>query len=382
VKIIPLSDDPLTKKHVVREVSTIAMLHHPYIVRYFQAWIEDGVNDGVDISSEDDEGDFLESKSTWTRPTPTATRTSSTAGSDGKQEMERLYMQMEYCPNQTMRAWCDERRGMGDPDEIWRMFRQISEAIDFLHSKNVIHRDIKPANIFIDSQGNIKLGDFGLAVKRTETADPAAFVAPQLLSQSSDGPLTEVVGTTMYQAPEQAAEGVQYGSKADMYPLGIIFFEMWRPFNTGSERVDELTRLRKSGCVPDDFLAGRPEREEVKRIIEWLLTTDPEYRPSASELLQAIPMKVEDAYMLKALQSVTDLKSKYFQPLLDGLFSGSDEVAEFTYDAYEPRKARVGPSELLHKRRLTAARMFDAVRAICEKHNVAWFQAPELVLPA
>ncbi len=141
----------------------------------------------------------------------------------------------------------------------------------------------------------------------------------------------------------------------------------------------------------------------MKRIIEWLLTTDPEYRPSASEpffpfppslacphlhsfrrseLLQAIPMKVEDAYMLKALQSVTDLKSKYFQPLLDGLFSGSDEVAEFTYDAYEPRKARVGPSELLHKRRLTAARMFDAVRAICEKHNVAWFQAPELVLPA
>ena len=108
---------------------------------------------------------------------------------------------MEYCPRNTLKNLLNEGLSK-NPDLIWRLFRQILEAIHHLHSKGIMHRDIKPDNIFIDSQvyiyflslcivaecavpsytmhtlslhqGNIKLGDFGLAVLTAGTTTTAA----------------------------------------------------------------------------------------------------------------------------------------------------------------------------------------------------------------
>ena len=52
---------------------------------------------------------------------------------------------------------------MGQMDLIWSHFRQIAEGLTYLHSQGIIHRDLKPENIFVDSKGDIKIGDFGLA---------------------------------------------------------------------------------------------------------------------------------------------------------------------------------------------------------------------------
>ena len=52
--------------------------------------------------------------------------------------------------------------------EIWKLIRQIIEALAYIHSRRLIHRDLKPGNIFIDSEGNCRLGDFGLATKHRD----------------------------------------------------------------------------------------------------------------------------------------------------------------------------------------------------------------------
>ena len=60
------------------------------------------------------------------------------------------------------------------------------------------------------------------------------------------------MGTPFYRAPEQEVAGQDYDHKADMYALGIILFEMWRPFNTLAERAYTLKALREMGILPDD----------------------------------------------------------------------------------------------------------------------------------
>jgi serine/threonine protein kinase len=69
---------------------------------------------------------------------------------------------MEYCPT-TIRQMIDQNRLVDMSEaEVWRLVRQIVEALKYIHSKGIIHRDLKPGNIFVDSSGNIKLGDFGM----------------------------------------------------------------------------------------------------------------------------------------------------------------------------------------------------------------------------
>ena len=79
-----------------------------------------------------------------------------------KRKFRYLFIQMEYCKT-TLRAVIDEGNLWTRPVDIHFLFRQILEALAYMHSRGVIHRDLKPANIFLDAEGNIKIGDFGLA---------------------------------------------------------------------------------------------------------------------------------------------------------------------------------------------------------------------------
>ena len=89
-------------------------------------------------------------------------------------------------------------------------FRQLCDAISFIHKKNIFHRDIKLENVGVDSKNNVKLLDFGLAVQGT-------------------GPLVKgLVGTKLYKAPEIEDSKVTYrGDLCDAWSLGILCFGLY-----------------------------------------------------------------------------------------------------------------------------------------------------------
>lgn len=101
---------------------------------------------------------------------------------------------------------------------------QILNGLDFCHSRRIIHRDLKPQNVLIDSHGNIKIGDFGLA---------RAFGIPIKT-------LTHEVETLWYRAPEILLGQKQYSLGVDIWSLGCIFVEMVekRPLFMGDSEID------------------------------------------------------------------------------------------------------------------------------------------------
>ncbi|OVF09428.1 putative serine/threonine-protein kinase [Clavispora lusitaniae] len=224
-----------------------------------------------------------------------------------------LYIQMEFCENNTLLDLIE--KGLpNNPSEYWRLFRQILEAVSYIHSSGFIHRDLKPTNIFIDRSNNIKVGDFGLA--KNSHFSSALSKNNQVASPNKD--LSTLVGTFFYTAKEVATG--EYDEKVDMYSLGIIFFEMCHQMSTGMERAMILNDLRLAEVkFPSDFDSRKLTE---RKIIQQLLAHDPKSRPGATELLQsgAIPVEHQDIIIKEALKSLADPASPWQQHVRDALF--------------------------------------------------------------
>lgn len=92
---------------------------------------------------------------------------------------------------------------------------KLCDALQYAHEHGVLHRDIKPENILIDTEGRVKLADFGLAKLRDESAMPFT------LTQSG-----AKLGTLAYMAPEQVEKPADVDHRADIYSLGVVLYEM------------------------------------------------------------------------------------------------------------------------------------------------------------
>jgi serine/threonine-protein kinase len=146
-------------------------------------------------------------------------------------------------------------------DKAIHYTRQILEGISRLHQAAIIHRDIKPYNILVTDQDTVKITDFGLSKLRGETFQ---------------GPDNVMVGSPYYAAPEQEEDPNQVDVRADIYPVGVMFYRML----TGALPIDSFRPLRE--CNPD--LDADWDTFVLKAIAK-----DRESRfSSAKEMLQAL----------------------------------------------------------------------------------------------
>lgn len=123
------------------------------------------------------------------------------------------YFVMEYVDGVTLRDAISG--GKLTAKDALAIVSQLCDSLQFAHEEGIVHRDIKPDNILIDQRGRVKVADFGLA---------------KLVGQDSAGEnLTgtqQVMGTMRYMAPEQMAGTKHVDHRADIYSLGVVFYEL------------------------------------------------------------------------------------------------------------------------------------------------------------
>ncbi|MCP3982702.1 MAG: serine/threonine protein kinase [bacterium] len=167
-------------------------------------------------------------------------------------EVEGLYyFVMEYVDGANLRDVLNA--GKLSAKDTLAIVPQICEALQYAHEEGVVHRDIKPENILIDRRGTVKIADFGLA--------------KMLLRERVDFTLTvpgQVMGTPAYMAPEQIETPSDVDHRADIYSLGVVFYEMLTGelplgrFSAPSQRVQLDVRI-------DDVVLRSLEKERERR---------------------------------------------------------------------------------------------------------------------
>jgi tRNA A-37 threonylcarbamoyl transferase component Bud32 len=123
------------------------------------------------------------------------------------------YFVMEYVDGANLRQVL--RDGQLTPEQALRIVPQICDALQYAHEEGIVHRDIKPENILLDRKGRVKIADFGLA--KLLGRDTGNFT----LTGSR-----QVMGTLYYMAPEQVERPLDVDHRADIYSLGVVFYEM------------------------------------------------------------------------------------------------------------------------------------------------------------
>ncbi len=206
------------KKMFMNEASLAGKLRHPHIVSVFDAGLEDGFH----------------------------------------------FIVMEYVPGKTLKSYCSMKALLPFDDVVEIIFKCAS-ALDYASRQGVIHRDIKPANILQVEGTNVKISDFGTALR--ENSDVTQIV--------------DAVGSPAYMSPEQISGG-DLTFQTDIYSLGVVMYQLlsgYLPYSAKSQ----VELFRKILNEPPISLKDRRPQvpEALLRIVDRCMAKSPEERYNA-----------------------------------------------------------------------------------------------------
>ncbi|KAK8895938.1 hypothetical protein M9Y10_013824 [Tritrichomonas musculus] len=219
------------------------------------------------------------------------------------QTSTKVYLGLEYVAGGELFTHMRQNKKL--PVEEVRLYvAELSLAIDYLHSQNIIYRDLKPENVLLSMDGHVKLTDFGLA----------KMLSPDLKQAET------FCGTNEYLAPE-IVQRMPYGPPIDWWALGILTYELLfgiSPFHESSKLKIFKGILNDSPKYPDDT------DETIKSFIAILLEKDP------SKRAHFVQIKSHPFFKGLNFQDVLEKKYQpiYVPPETGGLAGNFDE--EFT----------------------------------------------------
>ncbi|MGB7769384.1 MAG: serine/threonine-protein kinase [Verrucomicrobiia bacterium] len=304
LKILPpgIGDDPAFAERFAREAKALAKLNHPGIVTLYEFGVAAGVPPAVEpgilpggtaaVGSE-----RVESPGIF----PDGRMPPSTSG-QRPDATPVYYFLMEFVDGVNLRQML--HAGRIAPREALAIVPQICDALQFAHDQGIVHRDIKPENILLDRRGRVKVADFGLAklvgVAQTslsassggipaaglENTEPGCSVNPQAGKPALQRELTDagkVMGTPNYMAPEQKDHPAEVDHRADIYALGVVFYQMLTGELPG-KRLEPPSSKVQIDVRLDEIVLRTLEKEpelryqqvsEVKTMVETIVAMNP-----------------------------------------------------------------------------------------------------------
>jgi serine/threonine protein kinase len=287
LKILPpgIGDDPAFAGRFAREAKALAKLNHPGIVTLFEFGnvgqaFSLSQSFGGSASTIPPQGEPKEKYETGATP------------------VLLFYFLMEFVDGVTLRQLLNA--GRVSPREALAIVPQICDALQFAHDQGIVHRDIKPENNLLDRRGRVKVADFGLAKLVAEGTEPVSGGFPAAGSSA----LTEsgkIMGTPNYMAPEQVEHPNEVDNRADIYALGVVFYQMLTGELPGKKLEPPSSKVQIDVRLDEVVLRALEKKPELryqqasvmKTQVETIASTPPNVSSSRREEAQSAKSEIQ-----------------------------------------------------------------------------------------